>query len=291
MNKFIFPATIKSDTNGYKCFIELYQLTKEMIFDELILDFNKTSWFDANLLAILGSILNKVQSGLNDIQITNLKPHVSKVFSKNHFLSNFGGEKIEDYYGTTIKYKRFKSSEEKLFKVYLDNELLSKKALPKMTSALRKKINESIFEIFNNTIIHGNSKDIFSCGQYYPSDMRLDFTIVDLGKTIKGNVSRYLQKKFSGSEAIEWAIEEGNTTKTGDTPGGLGLSLIRSFLELNGGKIQILSADGYWYQRKDKSKSLVFDQRFDGTIVNLEFNINDQNEYCLASELKPEEIF
>jgi hypothetical protein len=291
MKLFSFPKRVTSDYDGYSCFIELYQLIKKMLFDDITIDFDKTEWFDANLLAILGSILNKAQNDLNTIRIINLKPKVLKIFSKNHFLSNFGGEKIEDYYGTTIKYKRFKATDEKLFKVYLDNELLSKKELPKMTIALRKKVNESIFEIFNNAIIHGASKDIFSCGQYYPANSKLDFTIVDLGKTIKGNVNKYLGKKLSGSETIEWAILEGNTTKVGDIPGGLGLSLIRSFLKLNFGKIQILSADGYWYQERDQTRSLLFVQRFDGTMVNLEFNIADQNEYCLSNEIKSEDIF
>lgn len=291
MKTFKFPKEVRSRHEGYEPFLDLYQLVKGMVFDNLILDFSNTTWFDANLLAILGSILNRVQNDLNDIQIKNLKPQVEKIFSKNHFLSNFGGAKIEDFYGTTIKYKRFKSTDEKLFKVYLDNELLSREALPRMTTALRKKINESIFEIYNNAIIHGHSKDIFSCGQFYPSERRLDFTIVDLGKTVKGNVNKYLNKKLTGNAAIEWAIQEGHTTKIGDTPGGLGLSLIRKFLELNNGKIQILSADGYWYQRGNYSKSFLFVKRFDGTIVNLEFNIDDNKEYCLESELKPEDIF
>lgn len=291
MKKFKFPKEIKSQYEGFKPFIELYQVVKPMAFEQLVLDFSETTWFDANLLAILGSILNKAQNNLNNVSIKNLQPQVAKIFSKHNFLSNFGGEKVEDFYNTTIKYRRFKSTDEKIFKVYLDNELLSKGELPKMSSALRKKINESIFEIYYNAIIHGKTKDIFSCGQYYPGDRRLDFTIVDLGKTIKGTVNKYLKKKSNGSQAIEWAVQEGNTTKVGDTPGGLGLSLIRKFLELNNGKFQILSADGYWYQRGTNAQSNFFHKNFDGTIVNLEFNIDDNKEYCLESELKPEDIF
>lgn len=291
MKTFKFPQVIKSNFEGYPPLLDLYHFSKKMIFDELVLDFSDTSWFDANLLAVLGSILNRAQSDLNDVRLVNLQPQVEKIFSKNHFLSNFGGEKIEDYYGTTIKYKRFKSSEEKLFKVYLDNELLSRSVLPRMSNALRKKINESIFEIFNNAVIHGGTTDIFSCGQFYPANKRLDFTIVDLGKTIKVNVESFLGKKLSAEDAIQWAIQEGHTTKKGDTPGGLGLSLIRKFLELNKGKIQILSADGYWYQRGENSHYQLFNKVFDGTIVNLEFNIDDNNEYCLKDEIKKEDIF
>lgn len=62
--------------------------------------------------------------------------------------------------------------------------------------------------------------------------IRLNFTIVDLGKTIKTGVNNFLKKNLSGIEYIAWAVEEGNTTKRGTIPGGLGLSLIREFLKI-----------------------------------------------------------
>jgi hypothetical protein len=181
--------------------------------------------------------------------------------------------------------------EEKLFKDYLDKELLNKQAIPAMSLALRKKINESIFEIFNNAMIHGKCQYITSCGQYYPTKKKLDFTIVDLGATIKTNVNQYLGKDMSGKECISWAVEEGHTTKQGTIPGGLGLSLIRTFLKHNGGLLQIVSSDGYWEQRKGIIITKDMEYEFLGTIVNLEFNIADSSYYRLSSETDPENIF
>ncbi len=290
MYKYKIPQDIVSDYNGYKVLIDFFHYTKDAFLETIEIDFSKTNWFEANLLAALGAILSNLESNLCTINLTGLSFKLEGIFSKNHFLSNFGGYKIEDYYQTTIKYKKFKPNEEKVFKYYLDNELLSKTALPQMSTGLRKKINESIFEIFNNAIIHGKSNDIFSCGQYYPRNNKLDFTIVDLGKSIKSNVNNYLNKQMKGSEAIDWAVQEGNTTKNGDTPGGLGLSLIRDFLRLNGGKIQIISCEGYWEQIGIRINQMSFENEFDGTIVNLEFNLNDKSLYYLKSELKPEDI-
>lgn len=284
------PPEVKSTYDGFDTIIDLYNYTKDTFIDQVEIDFSKTQWFEANLLAILGAILSKLEGDLCTVNLTGLSRKLEEVFSKNHFLSNFGGFKIEDFYQTTIKYKKFKPNEEKVFKYYLDNELLSKTVLPQMSAGLRKKINESIFEIFNNAIIHGGSNDIFSCGQFYPKSNKLDFTIVDLGKSIKANVNKYLNKNLNGIEAIDWAVQEGNTTKIGDTPGGLGLSLIREFLKFNEGKIQIISCDGYWFQSRGKINQLSFNDEFDGTIVNLEFNLSDTNSYCLKSELKPEDI-
>lgn len=289
--RFEFPQSIKSDFEGYSTLVDFCNITDGLVFDGITLDFIKTKWLEANLTAVLGAILNKTQSELNDVKIVNLDKDVEKLLLKNYFLSHFGGAKIPDYYDTTIKYRKFKMSEEKLFKEYLDRELLSKKAMPGMSDLLRKKINESIFEIFNNAVIHGNCQNIFSCGQYYPKKKRLDFTMVDLGRTIKANVNEYLRDNFSGEDAIRWAVCEGHTTKNGQIPGGLGLSLIREFIGKNKGKIQIVSADGYWEQKEGNETGTHFLGVFPGTIVNLEFNIADKRYYCLSSEIDEKNIF
>jgi len=162
--------------------------------------------------------------------------------------------------------------------------------MPTMSDLLRKKINESIFEIFNNSVIHGNCQNIFSCGQYYHQNKRLYFTIVDFGETIKSNVNSYLELELSGEDAIEWAVVKGHTTRKGLIPGGLGLSLIQEFLSKNNGKVQIVSADGYWEQSRGQRSRRNFSQIFPGTIVNLAFNIDDKY-YCLDSEIDKETIF
>jgi len=289
--RFILSDSISSDFNGYETLIDLFNRIDNLKFEDIILDFSKTKWFEANLTAVLGGILSNAQNNSNNIKLEGLSSKCETLFFRNHFLSHFGGLKIVDFNDTTIKYHKFKVTEEKLFKEYLDRDLLSKEAIPKMSDLLKKKINESIFEIFNNAVIHGDCQYIFTSGQYYPKKNRLDFTIVNLGKTIKENVNEYLNKTLSGDETIKWAVTEGNTTKRGSIPGGLGLSLIREFISKNEGKIQIISADGYWEQIKNREESKNFSKVFKGTIVNLEFNTADTSNYCLVSEIDEEDIF
>ncbi len=289
--RFQFPNGINSNFNGYGILIDFYNKINNLEFEDITLDFSNTIWFEANLTAVLGAILSNVQNNFNDIKIEGLSKDLTTLFSRNHFLSHFGGLKIPDYYYTTIKYRKFKPTEEKLFKDYLDRELLSKDTMPDMSILLKKKINESIFEIFNNAVIHGNCQNIFTCGQYYHTNKRLDFTIVDLGKTIKENVNEYLKNNLSGEDAIKWAVAEGHTTKQGSIPGGLGLSLIRKFISINKGKIQIISAEGYWEQREGTGRKENFSRSFLGTIVNLEFNVADTSHYYLSSEIDENDIF
>lgn len=285
------PQKLMSESNGFGFLAELDQLTKDLSFDELLLDFKYNTWFEANLCAALGAILSRLQENFVSVSFQNMQPAIQKILSKNHFLSNFGSVALPDTYQTTIKFRKFKVSEEKQFKTYLDTELLSQPDLPSMSPLLKSKINKSIFEIFNNANIHGRCVHVFSCGQYFPQKKRLVFTIADLGRTIKSNVNEYLNTTLSSSQAINWAVEEGHTTKTGSIPGGLGLSLIRDFLKLNKGCIQIVSSGGYWEERKGAIFAKEFENHLMGTIVNLDININDHSSYVLASELNPDSIF
>lgn len=290
--KYKLPTKIKSDFAGYKSLVKLYHQTKDLFLNNVEIDFSGTTWFEANLSAVLGGIINKIERNLNDVVLTDFNPKIKDILERNHFLSHFGGRQLPDAKETTIKYRKFKTTDEKIFKNYLDTELLSKQDMPNMSPALRKKVNESIFEIFNNAVIHGGCSNIFSCGQYFPQKLHLDFTIMNFGNTIKENVNEYLGTKKSSVDSIRWALIEGNTTKSGAIPGGLGLGLICKFLKKNKGKIQIISCNGFWEQKKGVIFADEFENEFPGTIVNLEFNINDPSYYYLASEIDfVEEIF
>lgn len=288
---FEFPTHIRSSFIGYSILVDLFHLTRRLHNDHLILIFKNTVWFEANLCAGLGAILTKVESQNNTIEFKG-HTNIQSILSKNGFLAKFGGWKKKDYYETTIQYRQFAANDVKLFSKYLEEELLAKPDLPAMSGLLKKKINESIFEIFNNCYLHGNCHSAFSCGQYYPNKKRLDFTIADLGHSIRKNVREYRDTPYlPGVEAIQWAVELGNTTRVGDTPGGLGYGIIREFIGLNLGKVQVVSSDGYWEEKKGHQTSRSFSRTFVGTLVNMEFNINDSSTYSLSSELTPKSIF
>lgn len=293
--KIKFPKEVCSNFDGYSFFIELHNKTKELFREEIIFDFSKTTWFEANLCAVLGSLANNIQNGFNEITFINLTSKIDDVFSRNHFMASFGGKKISDSQETTIKYRRNKLTDEKLIKEFLYSELLQKTDFPKLSIIAKTEISRSIFEIYSNAIIHGNCEDVYSCGQYFPRKVppRIDFTIVDLGNTIKKNVNIFLGETKTGKESIEWAIQSNNSTKpkTNKIPGGLGLKLITDFVKLNKGKLQIVSSDGYWELNKQIINSSNFKNEFPGTIVNIEFNLNDKNFYYLKEENVKDIIF
>jgi len=120
---------------------------------------------------------------------------------------------------------------------------------------------------------------------------RLDFSVTDLGIGIRQNVNEYTGQTLTAEQAINWAMEGNNTTKVGQIPGGLGLKLLREFIIMNQGRIQIVSDKGYWELSGGKASTRSFLNPFPGTTVNIEINTADTNSYCLSSEIRPEDVF
>lgn len=259
---------------------------------ELVIDFSSCRFFDANMAASLKAILTIAVAKSKKVSIARLPSKIERILRKNHFLSEYGFSVIEDNNQTTLPYCCFQSSDSRSFDVYL-NTHLSGKGIPKMSQKLNNKFRQSIFEIFENCATHSNSNQgIFVCGQYFPQKYRLDLTISDAGVGIRTNVRRVLDKKISSIDAISWAMIEGNTTKTGNRPGGFGLALLQNFIEHNKGKIQIVSRKGYYEFSNGIRKFETLDADFLGTTINLEINTKDDNSYCLSSEVSSvEDLF
>ena len=49
---------------------------------------------------------------------------------------------------------------------------------------------------------------------------------MDIGETIKYNVDRYDELNAEVCNRIQWAMQEGNSTRKNGTPGGLGFSVV-----------------------------------------------------------------
>lgn len=170
------------------------------------------------------------------------------------------------------------------------NELLSRSDLPSMTDGLKKKIAESIYEIFVNAQMHSGTEYIYTCGQFYPKKHVIEFTIVDTGQGFKKTINNRFNCNMNSLQAIKWALIDGNTTKQ-DVSGGLGLSLLTEFIKLNNGRFQIVSDDGF-YEFGENLYPTFLPNVVLGTIVNMKFRTDDTNYYRLSSEkYDTDEIF
>ena len=282
---------IRNNRGGFAYLTELAWATQDLLGEHLIIDMGSVSWFNADMCAPLGALLYKISRNLNEVQLINLDPGIERILSKNGFLKSYGRGVVHDTHGTTISYERFDVSDGRFFTTYLDTNLLGK-AFPQMTDELWKRFKESIYEIFANASVHSNTtQGIFACGQYYPTRQIIDFSIADLGIGIQQKLFTERGITLPAAEAIDWATSASNTTRKGSVPGGLGLKLLKDFVKMNGGKLQIVSGDGSWEFCSGEIRLHNFRRSFPGTVVNLEINTADTKSYCLVSEVSADDIF
>lgn len=282
---------VRSDYAGFSQLSNIAFRVEDCILDDLNFDFTHCSWFDANMCAPFGAILYRLARNSNSFTLSNMRPEIQRVLCKNGFLSNYGLETIPDTYATTIEYKRFNLKDDRDFAYYITRKLVDK-GIPVMTNALLKNFRASLNEIFCNAVIHSKTKHgIFTCGQFFPNANRVDFSIADLGVGIRRTLIEKRKITLPAEEAISWAMEGKNTTRTGSIPGGLGLHLLQKFIALNKGRIQIASDFGYWELSRGNITCMRLPNRFPGTVVNIEIRTDDTNSYKLSSEISHEDIF
>lgn len=282
------PSKITSDVNGYELLLRLQNDLSHFIGEDIYISFKNVYWFEANLVAILGAIIEDLENRHNRVKIIDAEYFRLKndILFRNGFFPQYGITSSSLFSSSTqIPYMKFKEHEPQLYNDYIQSELLDNTDFPRHSEKLGGEIKRNIFELFENARTHGKCKHIHTCGQFYPTRKKLHITIVDTGQTIVNNVKDFLKKDMQSSEYIDWAMETGNTTKVGNIPGGLGLGLIFEFINLNKGKIQVVSSNGYWELREGKINKHDLNFSFGGTIANLEFDLTENNHYSLADEV------
>ncbi|MEC5167459.1 anti-anti-sigma regulatory factor [Flavobacterium sp. PL11] len=284
-----FDNDIKTDFEGYQKLVDLITKINNSTDQNIIFDFSNVFFFEANLCAVLATILEILENSGKTVKLINFNNKVETILRKNEFLIQHGYDKIFDKYATSIRYQKFDPTnklDDNNFEIYIKQQLLSKNDFPSHSKLLGKHITLRIFELYENARTHGSCDYIHACGQYFPKkpEKPLNVTIVDTGKNFQENVSKFLNQNIAAEEAIDWAMKKGHTTKTGDISGGLGLDLIFQFIQHNKGKIQIISSDGFWEWHRGKSTKMRLNNPFNGTIANLRFNLNDTSHYKLIEE-------
>ena len=291
MRETIFISqSVAANKAGYEFLCELYERMHNIENEDILVNFEKCKLFDANLASVLGAIFDKrMKEGCRILLGAPLAAGVRRVLSRNKFFRAFDlnteNEDRENY----IYYNSFGVSDTLAFKGYVDKELIQKERFPRCTNKAKDKIIESIYEIFANAVSHGGCDRVYSCGEVHNRNNRtmLDMTFVNLGLSVVDNVNNYMEKKnqpvLSSCEALKWAFVKGNTTK--NIPGGLGLDILRQFIEMNKGTIQMISGDAMLEIDGEMPTETSLDRWFPGTIVTVEFNCDDDKTYLMTDEL------
>ena len=293
MPKFDVHTRVVTDKNGYDFLARLYYDINSSPKDLHVIDFSNCIYFDANLAAALGAILEELKSSGHRFNLRmSHKGSIFKTLARNGFLKIWLPEAISKEKENFIRYYRFPSDSANAFKQYIDEWLIKKQKFPKHTELAGNKIQESIYEIYANAVGHGKTEYVYSCGEYNTDFHTLDMTIVDCGKTIPFNVNNHLSNigypPLESADALKWAIKRGNTTKT--IPGGLGLYILTEFIKLNEGSLQIVSGDAFLEYQNGTIMADKLNNIFPGTIVIMKFNFDFYYKYLLVTELEENRI-
>ena len=265
---------VSSDLHGFGSLAQLARDVADLERSTLEVSFASVSWFDANMTAPFGAILAQIKYRTNDLSFTDLPRNLRSILARTGLFDVFGAASPKTPSSTIIPFSRFDSSESEKFYDYLDEHLLGK-GFADMTSVLLLQFQQGLGEIFINTQIHAQSDlGVFVCGQFFPVTRRLYITLADAGITIPGAVSQRLDADIPPLRALHWALTEGHTTKRG-TPGGVGLKLVRTFVERNRGELQIASGRAFWRYAAGAESLASLPEAFPGTAITLGVNTDE----------------
>jgi len=283
--------TINDQPGDFDVLFSLWQQTQENEI-KVRFDFSQCNFLRQNAVAFLGGLANMIESkdGKVEFMWDTMKKEVRKNLAKNGFVYRFSGG-TPARKGNSIPYREDKVQDKDGLMNYLRKDWLGRDWVH-ISELVQEAITGRVWEIYTNAFEHGKSTiGIYSCGQHYPRWRELALTVVDFGVGIPANVRSHLQQsEYSADEAMKWASTPGNTTKPKeDIPGGVGLGLLKDFVEINKGYLEIFSHEGYLNIGHGRETFLKRDLFFKGTLVNIKFKC-DNKLYLLTSEQTTEPI-
>ncbi|PTR30758.1 histidine kinase/DNA gyrase B/HSP90-like ATPase [Luteibacter sp. OK325] len=156
-----------------------------------------------------------------------------------------------------------------------------------MSAGARDTFITHLWEVYANAFEHGDSGvGVYTCGEQIGEDT-LILTVADFGPGIPANAAQKLRKEWiPGDQALAWAFTRGTTTAANQRyPRGLGLDLLKEFVNINGGRLDIYSHHGHGRveSAEPRFKSLMLSMG--ATVVQIRLHCDDRL-YVLQQELE-----
>ena len=140
----------------------------------------------------------------------------------------------------------------------------------------------TIGEVFSNAFSHSDQNRVFFMYdiEWRNEDFFLVISITDYGKTIVNNVQEYQKrvygKSLNGKECIEWAMKDGNTTRSGS--GGYGLPTLVDYVSKVDGELLIFSGDCMYALKGTIENIRKAKGTFAGTSVSMKIPLFDTSK-------------
>lgn len=280
MSQIIKVPTLNDRIEDFECLFSLYQQAIECD-ENLVLDFAYCNFLRHNAVAFLGGLVRTLQCKGRSVKIewNSIPDKISANLEQNGFHTAITGNK-EGRIGNSIPYREDSIQDSDSFVSYLSNYWLGRGWI-EVSEVLKIEIITKIAEIYENAFEHAESEvGIFTCGQKYPNLSELNLTIVDFGIGIPRRVRTLsTNAALSDTEAIQWAIASGNSTRTGNVAGGGGLDTLIHFVTQHNGRMEIISHNGHVLLTKDGVSCNHCSCSFLGTLININLNCDESRYY------------
>jgi hypothetical protein len=261
-------------------------------FEDVRFDFSSCRFLRPNAVAFLGGLARLIESRMGSVVFdwnTLRNNAVMTNIRQNGFAGAFA-HPSPGWDGNSIPYREDKALDMNGIMDYLTYNWIGK-GWVHVSERLRDAIAGRMWEIYNNAFEHsGTDIGVFSCGQHFKKKNDLILSVVDFGRGIPANVRTFLRQyadekrvvKLTGASCLKWAFQAGNTTKVGE-PGGSGLDLLKEFIHVNQGKMEVYSNEGYAIIDRDGERYENRGISFEGTVVHITLRC-DENLYRFRNE-------
>ncbi|MDT2816272.1 hypothetical protein P7H55_00180 [Vagococcus lutrae] len=273
--------TINDEREDYISLLKIYNSSVESKYNEVVFDFTNCRFLRQNGVAFLGGLFRYLNYRGKEVKY--IKQSIEQRIFTNLQQNGFAGVFFDDsssWDGNSIPYYEFK--EYSGIETYLKDKWLGKGWI-NMSQKLQDAIVARVFEIYVNSVEHADSKiGSFSCGQHFVRNNELCLSLVDFGvgvaEKVKNHLSETEGKEITSLQAMEWAFTEGNSTRDYENigySGGMGLSMIKEFLMVNGGNMSIYCNDCHLEIDENDMKISTIDYNFPGTMICIKIKKDD----------------
>ena len=232
-------------------------------------------------------LLRDSKGFLTEIDINSIDHRVKLLLSRSQLLGLFGCEPSLLGVGNTLPiYTQSELCKDGILS-YIDNEVLRRTEMPEMSEDLRKEVRRAFFEVFGNIFYHSQSPiGGLVCGQVYPNSKEIQIVFYDVGVGIAGRIREVQRSIKWDTEAIEWALRRGTSTLSNSSESrGLGLFLLRQFLFVNGGVLNIYANKGTVTEIKGKRICSILPRNLRGTLIDMRIRVRNDVRYGFSYEV------
>ena len=289
--KVIQIPTLNDEASDFQ---ELFSIWSQVndYFEDVRFDFTRCGFLRPNAVAFLGGLSRLIESRMGSVVFDWSTLHNKRVMTnicQNGFAGTFGYPSSR-WDGNSIPYREDNTLDMNGIMDYLTYNWIGN-GWVHVSNHLRDAIAGRMWEIYNNAFEHsGTQIGVFSCGQHFWRQNYLILSVVDFGQGVPAKVRSFLRQhaeenlvaKLSGARCLRWAFQAGNTTKVGE-PGGSGLDLLKEFVRINQGKLEVYSNEGYAIVDRDGERYENRDISFEGTAVHITLRC-DENLYQFSGE-------